>query len=829
MKKFYSLIFHKTTLLLAGALLFFTASVSRAQILSTGAVKANFGVDAGLYSGTVEFGLGSPAAGTNDWFNGPSGRGLIRELYPDSIKTLLQTSANPTYERRMKGNLSSFVDVAGTKSQILIDGVWARDHFGGTGGTDQTSYTTASKNGEDPAIWSPGSSNVLGKNDLLDVAGHMVRDIDTDPANAKNNLWFFGIINRAEPGGDAYMDFEFFAKSISYTPGSGFTSGGADLGHTAFQFDAQGNITKVGDFIFNVALTGGGSTPTIEVRVWVSRTAYNSITPKTFTWGSSFDGAFTGSPFGYATINPLPGNTDAVGLVNQSGQNPAAPPWGTKGTKSNTWGTSYLDYSVAEVGINLTAFGMDHASLSGLDPCLFPLHTFIIKTRASSSFTAQLKDFSGPYKWGQPNVDPTILGNPLLSCLNPTTTLSTDIDRKDVGYAWTTINGKIDTDPNQRTIQVSKPGTYTLDVTLPTGCHNQKRSISVSYDPTKPFLNTPTTTTKVACNGNDGAVTLNVTGGTAPYTYLWSNGATTKNITGLVPDTYSATITDGNNCTTTASATVAARVSTTITHSSTSATCFGLKNGAIDISTTGKTPLTFLWSNGNTTEDISKIGAGTYTVTVTDADGCKQSQPVVVAQPAAITGTIAKTDDTDPSPLVATGTANLTASGGTPGYTYLWSNAATTENLSGLSRNSYTVTITDQNGCTGTATTQIWEPEICNDGIDNNGNGLTDCQDSDCTPASPGTITTSDTKPCVGESTVYSVTAVPNLQYTWTVPANATLVSGQGTSSIAVSWTTTSPGQICVVADNVGCTSAPACLSATPREAPATPSLILKN
>ncbi|GAB3165080.1 SprB repeat-containing protein [Telluribacter humicola] len=828
MKKFYLFLtrYHYLYFILSGALGLLTQQESRAQILQNGAVRANFGVDAGVYSGIIEYGAGTPAAGTVDWFKGTTGRGVINETTPSTITTLLQTSANPIYERRMNGNMSSYVDASGTKKQLLIDAVWARDLFGGTGGIDQTSYTTASKNGEDPAIWSPGPANVLGKNDLLDIGGHMVRDVDT----GKDDLWFFGLINRAEPGGDAYMDFEFFAKSISYTPGSGFSSGGPDLGHTAFQFDAQGNITKVGDFIFNVSLTGGGENANIEVRVWVSRAVYNSITPKTFTWGGSFDGPYTGSPFGYATIEPLPGNTDAVGIVNKDGQNPAAPPWGTKGTKSNAWGTSYISFSVAEVGINLTKFGMDHASLSGLDPCLFPLHTFIVKSRASASFTAQLKDFAGPYKWGQPTIDPIIVGNALLSCNNLTTTLSTDIDRSDVTYTWSTVDGKIDSNPNQRTITVSKPGTYVLDVTLPNSCHVPKKSVTVTYDPTKPFLNTPTATSQVACNGNDGSIKLAITGGTAPYSYAWSNSATTKDISGLSPGTYNVLVTDAVGCTINGSATVGSRTTATITPTTTNATCFGSNNGSITLGVTGKAPFTYSWSNSNITKDIVNLLAGTYTVTVKDADGCSTALPVTVSQPAAVTGTITKTDDTNPDPAIATGSADLTASGGTPGYTYLWSNGATTEDLTALTRNTYSVTITDTRGCTGTASTQIWEPEICNDGIDNNGNGLTDCQDGNCTPAAPTAITANKPKPCVGEDVIYSVTnASVTLAYTWTVPVNATIISGQGTGSLTVRWNSTTPGQICVAADNVGCVSAATCYSATPREAPATPSYIMKN
>ncbi|MGC5198533.1 hypothetical protein, partial [Aphanothece microscopica] len=226
------------------------------------------------------------------------------------------------------------------RSKILIDAVWARDLFGGTGGIDQTSYTNASKNGEDPAIWAPGPANVLGKVDLIDVAGHMFRNVDVD-AN-KNDLWFVGLINRAEPGGNAYMDFEFLVADVRYTNGK-FTSGGPQLGHTAFTFNSAGNITKIGDLILNVSLTNGGVETGVETRIWVSRSDYLNVTPATFNWGPNFDGAFNGAPFGYASIIPKqPGLI--CGYVNLEGQNPAAPPWGTKGTKNNTYGTSYIDF-----------------------------------------------------------------------------------------------------------------------------------------------------------------------------------------------------------------------------------------------------------------------------------------------------------------------------------------------------------------------------------------------------------------------------------------------------------------------------------------------------
>jgi hypothetical protein len=109
----------------------------------------------------------------------------------------LQNNFNPVYQARQNGGIASYADeviVNGVRKKYkrLVDAVWARDHFGGTGGTDLTSFNTASKNGEDPAIWDPGPQNVLGKNDLIDIGRHMFRNIAVD-ANI-NDLWFTGLM-----------------------------------------------------------------------------------------------------------------------------------------------------------------------------------------------------------------------------------------------------------------------------------------------------------------------------------------------------------------------------------------------------------------------------------------------------------------------------------------------------------------------------------------------------------------------------------------------------------------------------------------------------------
>ena len=800
---------------------------------NNGCVGGTFGIDAGLYSGTIEYGDGTSLVASKDWFLGLSGTNVIDQKNPADIKNLLQSQPNPTYERRMSTPLSSIIN-----GQIMIDGLFTRDQFGGTGQIDQTSYKTASKNGEDPAVWAPGPKNVLGKSDIIDGGGYMFRDGITFNAG---DLWFVGLIQRADPGGDSYVDFEFFAQELNYSEANGFSSGGPDLGHTAFKFNASGDFTQIGDFIFNVMLSNGGATANVDIRLWVSRADFVANKhPAGFTWGTEFDGAFTGSPYGYALIVPA-APPEACGIINLQGQNPEAPPWGTLNTKNNTWGTTYGEYSVAELGMNLTHFGIDNALLDGGDPCKFPMHSFLMKSRVSNSFSSQLKDFSGPYEWGQPVNSTRIVGDPLLSCLNEDATLSPDPLRADANYSWTTIDGQINGNPNQPTITVTKPGTYTLHTFLTsTGCDVPDADQVVGYDPLKPFFNTPTYTSTVSCNGNNGTIDLTVTGGTPPYTYSWTKDGSpyvpeTQDLSGLSPGTYVALITDFCACTIfSPPIIVPARNPVTIVPAITNVNCFGAKTGAVNLSVSGgKSPLNYLWSTGNTSEDLLNIGAGNYTFTITDADGCVTTAPYGITQPSALTATIVKTDDTNPDPSTGTGTADLTPSGGTPGYTYSWIGpngfTSTSQNLTSLKYGQYTATVTDANGCTTTASVFIYAPEICNDGIDNDGNGLTDCDDTaGCKPTLPGNITASDDTPCTGQSITYTVPLnATYTSYEWTVPAGATISSGQGTNSINVVWNTTTGGQVCMNGKRFQCLSNPICLTVTPHDKPLQPGEII--
>jgi len=214
------------------------------------------------------------------------------------------------------------------------------------------------------------------------------------------------------------------------------------------------------------------------------------------------------------------------------------------------------------------------------------------------------------------------------------------------------------------------------------------------------------------CNGeSDGGATASATGGTTPYTYLWSNGATTASISGVAAGTYKVYISDNNACLDSTSVIItepAVLVASAVVDSNVS--CFGLSDGGATASaTSGTTPYTYLWSNGATTASISGVVAGTYTITITDANGCSDNSSVTITEPAVLVAS-AVVDSNVSCFGLSDGGATASATGGTTPYTYLWSNGATTASISGVVAGTYTVTITDANGCTDNSSATITEP-----------------------------------------------------------------------------------------------------------------------
>lgn len=244
-------------------------------------------------------------------------------------------------------------------------------------------------------------------------------------------------------------------------------------------------------------------------------------------------------------------------------------------------------------------------------------------------------------------------------------------------------------------------GTYSVTITDAKSCTYTLSSITVTQPAAA--LSPAGTQTNILCNGgNNGAIDLTVTGGTSGYTYAWSNGATTEDLTGLTAGTYSVVVTDANGCIASASFTITEPPVLTASALATAASCYGSATGSVTLTVSGGTgTLTYLWSNSSTDQDLTNVPAGYYSVTVTDANGCTTQTGATVTQPAAITVSGAVTNVVCHGD--ATGAININVSGGTGAYSYSWSNGATTQNISGLPVGTYTVTVKDANQCTTTA------------------------------------------------------------------------------------------------------------------------------
>lgn len=248
-------------------------------------------------------------------------------------------------------------------------------------------------------------------------------------------------------------------------------------------------------------------------------------------------------------------------------------------------------------------------------------------------------------------------------------------------------------------------GNYTITVTDNGSCTT---TVGVSIGQPAALATTITSTTNVYCNGgNTGFIGMNTTGGTPSYTYNWGNGTQSANtFSGLMANTYVVTITDNNNCSTTVAATITEPSALTAAPSNLiNPACSGANTGSIAMGVTGGTiPYSYNFgSGGQTSNTANNLSAGNYTVTITDANNCSTTAfPINLTEPTALQGSI--TDN-------GNGTADASASGGVPNYSYQWSantNNQTTPTATGLVHNTtYTVTITDNNGCTTVANVTV--------------------------------------------------------------------------------------------------------------------------
>lgn len=224
---------------------------------------------------------------------------------------------------------------------------------------------------------------------------------------------------------------------------------------------------------------------------------------------------------------------------------------------------------------------------------------------------------------------------------------------------------------------------------------------------TEPAAITGDTTVVHALCGPTGSVTVTVSGGTSPYSYSWNNGVTTAANTGLAAGTYAVTITDANGCQYSIINIIvndlggSGSASVTDLHH---ISCFGASDGSITVAMpSGNPPITYEWSHntGLNAPTASGLDQGQYDVTLTDSYGCSVVLNGTINEPPVLSGNYITSNVICYG--TSTGGVDLTVTGGTSPYSYNWSNLIVTEDLTDVMAGYYSVTVTDSNGCTWSA------------------------------------------------------------------------------------------------------------------------------
>lgn len=260
-------------------------------------------------------------------------------------------------------------------------------------------------------------------------------------------------------------------------------------------------------------------------------------------------------------------------------------------------------------------------------------------------------------------------------------------------YAW-------EHGPATDTLQAVAAGIYTLSVSDSIGCTlaatamvNDSNAANIALADKE----------NIACNGiNDGSMSLAVTGGMVPYTYAWNTGDTTVQISGLGAGRYTVSVTDNNGCRSFFTEQLENEYPPLLYDLiEQGIDCAGYETGSLEaIVTGGAPPYSYQWSNGSQNASLSALATGTYNLSITDNNGCEDTvTAVITSRPAFFFQVDSIRQDTGGSPLPEAA-IYITTVGGTPPYSFLWSNGSTREDLSNVDTGLFELTIRDQFGCT---------------------------------------------------------------------------------------------------------------------------------
>jgi hypothetical protein len=269
---------------------------------------------------------------------------------------------------------------------------------------------------------------------------------------------------------------------------------------------------------------------------------------------------------------------------------------------------------------------------------------------------------------------------------------------------WSTFSWS--TGSSNDSINVGSAGMVSLSVVDEIGCSYSDSTQVLS----RPAIQTSAGVTDATCGASDGEILANASGSTAPYSYNWSTGATGDSIGGLAGGTYDVTVTDGYGCESALGILVLGK-NPVLSGAYTPPTCAGDNDGVATVSVVDGIPsYTYSWQGGgSTTDQLSGLSSGSYSVTVTDSSNCSGTISIDVVDPDTLV--VGTQNSTNPSNCGANdGLARATVSGGVGPYSYFWSNGQNQQNNINLSTGTYDVTVTDALGCVRTGTVTLVDP-----------------------------------------------------------------------------------------------------------------------
>ncbi len=294
----------------------------------------------------------------------------------------------------------------------------------------------------------------------------------------------------------------------------------------------------------------------------------------------------------------------------------------------------------------------------------------------------------------------------------------------DYKYSWSTINGSgiVSGSKDQNALT---SGTYTLLVTDSNNCTASKE-ITLTQPPSFGLQLSPTNITCLSTEFNNGSINLTVSGGVAPYNYLWSNGSVNEDIAGLTEGYYRVTVTYNNTCSKTDSVRVEMPAPLSFTkkvsdYNGYNISCSGLANGSVSVTPlSGLAPFSYKWTTPDgrllTANDLAGLKAGKYTLLITDSNFCKSAETIDLTEPGRLGMSLTLSESTSGGFNIncageSTGSIGIEPLNQVKSVNYLWEDGIFGSSRRNLPAGNYSVIITDGNNCHASSVITLKDPE----------------------------------------------------------------------------------------------------------------------